>query len=367
RSVHSLQTEVVKDALDDAGLSLSDVDGFATVGVGGFPATEMCEYLGIRPTWTDSSSAGGSSFEIYVHHAAAAIRAGLCGTVVIAYGSNQKSARSRRVGGGGMAAGPMMTGPNAQFEMPYGFMMPMSPYALAAKRHMHEFGTTPEQLAEVAVSARAWALKNPKAYRYEAGPLTIDDVLASDMQSDPLHKLDCCLVTDGGGAVVLTADDRARDLKKPPVGVLGTGEAHSHSNVSQMPDLTKTGSWDSSARAYAQAGLTPSDVDVALIYDSFTITTLLTLEGLGFCGRGEAGAFVEDGKTRPGGAFPLNTSGGGLSYCHPGMYGVFLLVEAVRQLRGECGERQVANAEVAIAHGTGGILSSHSTVLLGRS
>ena len=367
RSVHSLHTEAIMLALADAGLTLDDVDGFATTGVGGFPATEMSEYLGIHPSWTDSSSAGGSSFEIFVHHAVAAIDAGLCNTVVVSYGSNQKSARSRRIGGGGMAAGPMPSGPSAQFELPYGFMMPMSPYALAARRHMHEFGTTPEQLAEVAVSARQWALMNPKAYRYEAGEITVDDVLASDMQSDPLHKLDCCLVTDGGGAVVLTTDDRARDLAKGGVGILGTGEAHSHSNVSQMPDLTKTGSWESSARAFAMAGLTPGDVDVALLYDSFTITVLLTLEGLGFCGRGEAGAFVADGKTRPGGSFPLNTSGGGLSYCHPGMYGMFLLVEAVRQLRGECGERQVANAEVAVAHGTGGILSSHSTVLLGRN
>ena len=367
RSVHSLSTEAIALALADAGLTFADVDGVATVGLGGFPATELAEYLGIRPTWTDSSSAGGSSFEIYVHHAVAAIQAGLCTTVVVSYGSNQKSARSRRVGGRGMAAGPMPGGPNAQFELPYGFMMPMSPYALAARRHMHEFGTTSEQLAEVAVSARQWALKNPKAYRYDAGELTIDDVLASDMQSDPLHKLDCCLVTDGGGAVVLTTEDRARDLDVTPVAILGTGEAHSHSNVSQMPDLTRTGSWDSSERAYAMAGVKPADIDVALVYDSFTITTLLTLEGLGFCGRGEAGAFVEDGKTRPGGSFPLNTSGGGLSYCHPGMYGIFLLVEAVRQLRGECGDRQVDGAQLAIAHGTGGILSSHSTVVLGRS
>ena len=230
---------------------------------------------------------------------------------------------------------------------------------MAAGQYLHKHGHERDALAEVAVAAREWALLNPAAFRYDAGPLTIDDVLNAKPVSTPLGVADCCLVTDGGGAVVLTSLERARDLPKPPIVVLGYGESTTNSSMTAVDDLTVTGAVASGAAAFGRAGLTPADVDVAQLYDSFTITVLLTLEALGFCDPGAAPSFVRDR------ALPLNTSGGGLSYCHPGQFGVLLLVEAVRQLRGECGDRQVADAEVALAHGTGGILSTHATVLLG--
>jgi acetyl-CoA acetyltransferase len=251
----------------------------------------------------------------------------------------------------------------AEWELPYGMRMPMGPYALAASRHMAEFGTTAEQLAEIAVSTRAWAALNPRA-RYR-DRITVDDVLASPMQSSPLHLLDCCLVTDGAGAFVMTSAERARDLARPPVYVLGAGTCHDHGMISQMPDLTVTPGVVSGASAFGQAGIKPSDVDVLMAYDSFTITALLHLEDLGFCAKGEGGAFVEDGRTAPGGLLPMNTNGGGLSYTHPGQYGMFLIVEAARQLRGEAGPRQVRTAEIAVAHGSGMVLSVMSTLVLG--
>lgn len=360
RSIYQLQTQAALAATADAGLKMSDVDGLATAGVERFSAAAMAEYWGMQPSWVCSTMEGGSSFELMVGAAVDAIRSGRCRTALISYGSNQRSAAARRLGG---VVQPHT--PADQYEAPYGVLSPLSLYALAAQRHFHEYGTTGEQLAEIAASAREWALLNPRAYRYRAGPITVDDVLSSPMISTPLHLLDCCLVVDGGGAVVLTSLDRARDLPKRPVRVLGCGQSVTHITMSQMPDLTRTGAVESGAAAFAEAGIGPEDVDVAEIYDSFTITVLLTLEALGFCGRGEGGAFVEDGKTRPGGSFPMNTNGGGLSYCHPGMYGVLLLVEAVRQLRGEAGKRQTDAPETALAHGTGGVLSSHGTVILG--
>jgi acetyl-CoA acetyltransferase len=248
--------------------------------------------------------------------------------------------------------------------VPYGPPLPVTGYALAAMRHMHEYGTTPEQLAEVAVATRKWAAMNPKAYKRE--PITIQDVLSSPMIAEPLHLLDCCLVTDGGGAVVVTSADVARNCRSIPVWVLGHAESHTHLSISNMPDLTWTAASLTGPRAMAQAGVKHSDLDVVELYDSFTITVLLTLEALGFCKRGESGAFVSGQRTAPGGPFPLNTNGGGLSYCHPGMYGIFLLIEAVRQLRGDCGERQVSDAKLALVHGTGGVLSSAATCILGR-
>lgn len=360
RSIYQLQTQAARAAAADAGLKMSDVDGLATAGVERFSATAMAEYWGMQPSWVCSTMEGGSSFELMVGAAVDAIRSGRCRTALISYGSNQRSAAARRLGG---VVQPHT--PADQYEKPYGVLSPLTLYALAAQRHFHEYGTTGEQLAEIAVSAREWALLNPKAYRYGAGPITVDDVLSSPMISTPLHLLDCCLVVDGGGAVVLTSLDRARDLPKRPVRVLGCGQSATHITMSQMPDLTRTGAVESGAAAFAEAGIGPEDVDVAEIYDSFTITVLLTLEALGFCGRGEGGPFAEDGKTRPGGSFPMNTNGGGLSYCHPGMYGVLLLVEAVRQLRGEAGDRQTPAPETALVHGTGGVLSSHGTVILG--
>jgi acetyl-CoA acetyltransferase len=360
--VPELQAEAVHAALAASGLTVDDVDGYATNAVGFAATSLMGEYLGIRPTFVDTTSAGGSSFEMMVAHARNAIAVGAAEVVVVAYASNQRSARSRRLGGN-----PQADDPALEYEVPYAALRPSGMYALAAQRHMHEFATTPEQLAEVAVAAREWALLNPRAFRHDDGPLTVDDVLGSRMLTTPLHTLDCCLVTDGGGAVVVTSLERARDLAVAPVRVLGCGEASTHGvGIAAMPDLTATGAYESAARAWGEAGIGPADVDLAMVYDSFTITVLLTLEALGFCGRGEAGPFVADGRTRPGGSFPLNTNGGGLSYCHPGQYGIFLLIEAARQLRGDVEpERRVDGCETAVCHGTGLILSTHSTVVLG--
>jgi acetyl-CoA acetyltransferase len=283
----------------------------------------------------------------------AAIQLGLCEVAVIAYGSTQRSI-------GRQNASVREINP---YETPYRPFLPSTAYALAASRHMHQFGTTREQMAAVAVAARQWALKNPVAW--EKKPLTVEEVLSARMVSYPFTVRDICLVTDGGGAIVLTSPERAKSLKKPPVYVLGQGERITHANISSMPDLTVTGAAESGRRAYAMAGLAAKDIDVVELYDAFTINTILFLEDLGFCPKGEGGPFVEGGRIAPGGALPVNTNGGGLSYCHPGMYGLFLLIEAVRQLRGECGARQVKDAETAIAHGNGGVLSSQSTVILG--
>jgi acetyl-CoA acetyltransferase len=363
-SVRALEVQVIREALDDAGLAIGDVDAvFCATSPGWAPSMELAEYLGLSPRWTDSTLTGGSSFEIHVQHAAAAIALGLCEVAVVVYAATPKS--SFKKGGAGYTSRQAVPGPtpSAEWELPYALRMPMGAYALAASRHMHQYGTTSEQLAQIAVDTRRWATMNPRARLQE--PITVDDVLASPMQASPLHKLDCCLVTDGAGAVVLTSAERARHLRKPPALVLGTGTCHTHSMISEMPDLTVTGAAVSGPEAFAAAGLTPADVDVAQIYDSFTITVLLLLEDLGFCPKGEGGAFVADGVLAPGGALPANTTGGGLAYTHPGMFGIFLLVEAVRQLRGECGPRQVPGAEVALAHGSGGVLSAMSTVILG--
>jgi acetyl-CoA acetyltransferase len=355
----ALEAAMVREALDDAALELSDVDGVCHTG----SSVAFAEYLGIHPTFTDSTSTGGSSFEVHVEHAAAAIAAGVCNVVVGVYAGTPRGDR-RRGGGGPRRRGPVDGAElMAEWEWPYGMRMPMGPYALAASRHMAEFGTTAEQLAQIAVSTREWATRNPRA-RYQE-PITIDDVLASPMESSPLHRLDCCLVTDGAGAFVLTSADRASTTSKPPVYVLGASTCHDHMMISQMPDLTTTPGAVSGPAAFAMAGVKPNDVDVLMGYDSFTITALLHLEDLGFCAKGEGGPFVTDGKLGPGGVLPMNTNGGGLSYTHPGMYGMFLIVEAVRQLRGECEARQVEGANVAVAHGSGMVLSCMSTLVLG--
>jgi len=367
-SLRDLEVGVITEALGSAGLTLGDVDGIASCTGGLIMASvELAEYLGVQPRWTDSTNTGGSSFEIHVEHAARAIAAGDCDVVVVSYAQTPKSTfkrgGARFLGGAPAAGGDLDAAPRVEWEIPYGIHLPVGAYALAASRHMAEFGTTAEQLAQIAVSTREWATMNPRASLRE--PITIDDVLASPVTASPLHKLDCCLVTDGAGAVVLTSAERARDLPRPPAYVLGAGTGHSHGMISQMPDLTVTAGVVSGRRAFEQARLSPSDVDVAELYDSFTITVLLALEDLGFCPKGEGGRFVEDGRLGPGGAFPAQTSGGGLAYTHPGMFGMFLLVEAVRQLQGVCGDRQVPGAEVAVAHGTGGVLSATGTVVLG--
>ncbi|GGV18278.1 thiolase [Actinomadura cremea] len=360
RSVLGLQAQAVKRALDDAGLDLRDVDGLATTGVSRFSATQLADYFGIEPRWTDSTFAGGAAFEMFVARAVQAVRAGQAETVVISFASDQRSARSRSLGG----AVEDRT-PEAQFETPYGPLYPVSYYAMAAQSYLHRYGESRERLAEVAVAAREWALLNPAAYRYGAGPLTAADVTAAPMISSPLTALDCCLVTDGGGAVVLTSLERARDLRRTPVEVLGYGERTTNASMTAVSDPTLTGAAGAGEDAFERAGVVPADIDVVQVYDSFTITVALTLEALGFCGRGEALDRISGGRIRPGGDLPLNTSGGGLSYCHPGQFGILLLVEAVAQLRGDAGARQVPGARLALAHGTGGILSTHATVILG--
>tara|TARA_R110002110_G_scaffold260260_4_gene476043 strand:+ start:27193 stop:28431 length:1239 start_codon:yes stop_codon:yes gene_type:complete len=356
-TVLTLQAEAFAAALADAGLEKSDVDGVLVSGAWGrLPQLQICEYLGIQPKYADSTSVGGASFEFHLGHAAAAIQAGLCKVAVILYGSTQRSKRDKYIF-------QIRNDLGYQYEAPYGLPTPVGAYAMAASRHFAQYGTTSEQLADLAVSTRAWAGLNPKAYRRE--PLTRDEVLDSGMIASPLHRLDCCLFTDGGGAVVVVSPDVAKTLDKPPVWLLGQGESLSHAQISEMPDLTVTPAAESGKRAFAMAGVTHDQIDVTGIYDSFTITVLLTLESLGFCKPGEGGAFLANGRTGPGGEFPLNTNGGGLSYCHPGQYGIFLIIEAVRQLRGECDERQVADAVMALISGTGGVLSSNSTCILG--
>ena len=341
-------------ALADAGLTPADVDGvFAATTQLPMAPLNLALELGIDPRYSDATNVGGSSFMFHVGHARAAIAAGLCDVALIAYGSTQRLV-------GRSSASVQELDP---WEAPFRPAMPVTAYALAASRHMHEFGTTREQLAGVAVAARSWAAMNPGAWSRE--PLSVDEVLASRVVADPLTIRDCCLVTDGGAAIVVTSAERAATLRRPPVFVLGTGEAHSHRHITAMPSLTTTAAVQSGARAFAEARLTPADVDVAQLYDAFTITPILFLEDLGFCAKGEGGAFAASGAIAPGGSLPLNTNGGGLSYTHPGMYGLHALVEAVRQLRGECADRQVAGCEVAVAHGNGGVLSSQATVVLG--
>ena len=361
KSCRELEAQAIREALDDAGLSLSDVDGLMVAGTSAMGSLETAQYLGIEPTFLDSTMTGGSSFEVHLEHALMAVANGLADVVVTVYSQIPRSAGGRDVGRGG--ADPFRPSPAREFELPYGIMLPIGAYALAASRHMHEFGTTSEQLAQIAVSTREWASKNPRA-RYQ-DPITVNDVLESGMLASPLHRLDCCLVVDGAGAVVVCSPERAKSLKKKPVYILGAGTATTHMNITAMPDLTTTAGAVSGPRAFDMAGIKPGDVDLLMSYDSFTITVLLSLEDLGFCKKGEGGAFAEDGKLGPGGAFPTNTNGGGLSYCHPGMYGIFLLVEAVKQLRGEGDARQIDNPNIAVAHGSGGVLSCMSTTVLG--
>jgi acetyl-CoA acetyltransferase len=349
-----LMAQGVQRALADAGLTLADVDGlFCATTQARTSAMSLVEYLGLPNAYTDSTIVGGSSFEVHVAHAHAALEAGLCSVAVVAYGSTQRTVGRR-------AASSREFNP---YETPYRPFLPATAYAMAANRHMHEYGTTREQMAAVAVAAREWALLNPAAW--EKKPLTIADVLNARPISDPFTVRDICLVTDGGGAIVLVQADRARSMKQKPVYVLGSGQSITHASISSMPVLTHTGAIESGAQAYRAAGVAATDIDVLALYDAFTINTILFLEDLGFCPKGAGGRFVEGGRIAPGGALAVNTNGGGLSYCHPGMYGLFLLIEAVRQLRGECGQRQVAGADVALVHGNGGVLSAQATTILG--
>ena len=345
--------EAAYNALEDAGLSIEDVDGLLSAG---FSTLTLAEYIGIEPKFTDTTAVGGSSFIIHIAHAMAAVNAGYCEVALVTHGEAGRSARNR--------AGANLSEPGPQFEIPYGFIGAPINYAMAARRYMHQYGEdrARQAFAEIAVSTRKWARMNPKAYIKD--PMTFDDYHNSRWISWPFHLFDCCLVTDGGGAYVITTPERARSLKKKPVWVLGAAEGLDHGMLSQMPDLTSTWARYSGPKALERAGATYGDIDLAMIYDSFTYTVLVTLESLGFCGPGEGPEFVKDQRTAPGGDFPLNTSGGGLSYCHTGMYGMFLVLEAVRQLRGECGERQIADPKIALINGTGGSLSSTGTVVV---
>lgn len=356
RSALEILGEAVHGALADAGLKLSDVDGLFTGSSYHFLAgLSVAEYLGIHPKFCEATMVGGSSYVGHLLTAAMALHTGQCEVALICYGSNQGSGFGKLKS---MAETPL-------YEAPYEPRYPISSYALAAARHMHQYGTTREDLAHIAVAARQWAQLNPLAHARD--PLSIEQVLASRLVSDPLSVLDCCLVTDGGGALVLVRSERAKDFPKPPVYVLGAAAATWHRQIGSMPDLTVTAAAESGPRAFAMAGLAPKDVDVLELYDAFTINTLLFLEDLGFCAKGEGGAFVRNGRIAPGGALPVNTNGGGLSCCHPGMYGMFLLIEAMQQLRAEAGDRQVPNAEIALCHGNGGVLSSQVTALLGTA
>jgi len=351
-----LVSQAAHQALEEAGLRLSDVDALFS----GFPddlysTATIGQYLGIHPKFSDNNRIGGSSFLSHALIAAMALQNGLCEVALILYASTQRSSLGR-------LGRPDRRNP---YEDPYQPRNPPSAYAMAASRHMYEYGTTREQLAEVAVAARGWANKNPEAFMH--GPLTVEDVLGARVISTPFTKFDCCLVTDGAGAIVMTTAERAKHLPQKPVYLLGAAQAHWHWDISYMPDLTVTAAAESGPRAMEMAGVTNKDIDVVELYDAFTINTVLFMEDLGFCAKGEGGAFVSGGRIAPGGTLPVNTNGGGLSFCHPGMYGIFTLIEGVRQLRGNTGERQIPGAKLALCHGSGGMLSCQVTNILGTA
>jgi len=362
KTAFQLHAESARGALEDAGLAKEDVDGFFTSGVGPIGVLSLAGHLNLRPSYVDSQAIGGSSFVSHCLHAAAAIAAGLCNVALVTYGSTAASERFAI----GTGTGGFVLDPPDNFEAPFGPTI-VGSYALVAQRHMHEHGTTSEQLAEIAVTMRRHASLNPQAkYR---DPITVEDVLASRIISSPLHLLDCCVISDGGGALVLTSVERARDLRKRPVVILGAAEALRHAEIGTR-DLLDIAARQSGPLALARAGVTHADVDLAMIYDSYTITVLATLEALGFCAPGEGGSFCAGGRIGLGGALPVNPDGGGLSSNHPGMRGIFLVIEATRQLRGEGGPGQVKDAKLALVHGTGGMLGQrHSgvTMILGRA
>ena len=364
-SAMEIMANSVHDALDDAGIKLNEVDGvFAATAFHSMAAMSLSEYLGLKPKLADGSQIGGSSFLSHILTAALALDAGLINVAVVAYGSNQKS-----IGGFKTISEAM------PYEAQYEPRMPVTAYALAAKRYMHEFGASREDLANVAVSARDWALLNPRAYTYDKGPLTVEDVLSARPIVDPLGKLDCCLVTDGGAAVIMTRSDRAKDTKNTPIYLLGAAMEHHHRMVSEMPDLVRTSAIDSSQRAFKMSSYKATDMDTIQLYDAFTINTLLFLEDLGFCKKGEAIELVKNNNIGPSGSLKVNTNGGGLSCVHPGMYGLFVTLEAIRQLRNSAGDNVgersgggwIDNAKLSVAHGNGGVLSSQVTNVWGVS
>jgi acetyl-CoA acetyltransferase len=359
RTAMALMAQSSRRAIADAGLTKDDIDGFGGHGTL-LPPVEVSEYLGLRPSWVDATNVGGSSWEVMAGHAADAIAAGAIDVALLTYGSTARSDVKRRVRASAAAVG---TGGAMQYEAPYGATL-IAKYAMAARRHMIEYGTTVEQLAEVAVAAHEWAAMNDNAFERER--ITADDVAAAPMLADPFTAKHVCLRTDGGGAVVLASERVAKDCAKAPIWILGAADSTSHVSMSEWADFTTSAAALSGPRAFAQAGLGPADIDVCQLYDSFTSTVLLTLEDLGFCPKGEGGPFIASGALRPGGALPTNTDGGGLASCHPGMRGMFLMVEATRQLRGECGPRQVDDARLACVHAMGGFFTHSATMILGR-
>lgn len=352
-------------ALHDSGVALADIDGFACASMPTDPElhVEAAENLGLQLRWINTTYTGGSAVQFQIPDAAAAIREGRAETILFAYGSDLLTRFGTSLGTGGLSVQGGLQGP-LLYEQPYGSTIATC-YALAATRHMAQYGTTSEQLAKIAVGVREFAGLNPHAlYR---DPITVADVIGSPMIADPLHLLDCCVIADGGAAFIMTTEDRARDLRQPPVYVLGASGASTHWHIHSMPDFGTTAGGESSTAAYRQAGVTPEDIDTIQFYDSFTITALLLLEDHGFCAKGEGGAYVDDGHLRRGGKLPLNTDGGGLSSCHSGMRGTMLITEAVRQLRGQAGAAQVPDCELALAAGCGGLLSYIGTTVLGSS
>lgn len=353
KSQLALHLEAISNAVQDAGLKVSDVDGIFTAGVHS-PAL-LGEALGITPRYIDGTSVGGCSFIIMVGHALLALHHGLCDVAVVSHGQSGRS-------GIGVTGGrdTILSG---QFEIPYGFAGAPTFFGMITTRHMHEHGTTLEQWAQVAVSTRQWAALNPKA-RFR-DPMTIEDVLNSRPVCYPFNLLNICLVTDAGGAAVLTRADRAKDCAKPPVYVRGAGEATEHVMVTQMQNLTFSESTRlSGEKAFNMAGVKHEDFDHLMLYDAFTSGPPIMLESLGFCKPGEGVHFFDPGKSDPGGSLPINTNGGGLSYTHSGMYGIFPIIEATRQLRGECGERQVPGVNLSLVNGMGGMLSAAGTLVL---
>ena len=348
----ALHAEAATNALKNAGLELSDVDGIAGAGA----SIEVASYLGITPTYIDTTAVGGTSFLLHVRHAAAAITAGEAKTVLITHGESGRS----RVGAPPRAADPASW--SGQYERPYGVLGPPSMFTIPVLRFMKERGVSPEQLASVAVAQRKWSHQVPRARMRDL--ITVDDVFNSPLIAYPFHLLECCLVTDGGGALVVTSADRAADFPTTPVYVLGTGESNEAPIVSQMADFTTSGAFRrSSAAAFAEAGVSHSDIDHLMVYDAFAHLPLYGLEDIGFVGKGEAAAFVEEGHTSPGGELPMNTNGGGLSYTHTGMYGMFAIQEAVRQLRGEAAA-QVENVHTSFVQGVGGMFMAAGSLIL---
>lgn len=359
----ALCIDAARRALDDAGISKDQVDGLVTCNSMVEPymyhAEAMAEYLQIFPRYCISANAGGGTTFSTIQHAATAIVAGVCETVLVTMADCLRTGLSRE-----QAKKMQSSTGHPEFETPYGATVPAF-YALIARAHMDAYGTTPEQMAAVAVSGRRHAARNPAAQMRE--PITVEDVLNSRMIADPLHLLDCSLVSDGGAAIIMTSAERASGFPHDPIYILGAGEGHSHEHISQAHSLTTSAAVESGRRAYKMAGLGPRDIDLAQLYDCFTPVVLIELEDLGFCEKGEAGAFVESGQTTLEGTLPMNTHGGMLSHCHPGNPGaMFLLTEAVKQLRRQAGPRQVTGVETALVHGQGGIMSSHATLILGR-